>query len=159
MTPPSGREPGASVKSVMVTFWILETICTALILLSRSRDHCTLQAANATAHPPWRVHAGPQEIASKIPLALASRADLIRERIRDVQRATGREPSNRRQLRSSDPTHKYKEVIGRRAKIQWWHRIRALVVLAIIVVGLGIALAISIGLVFIAGLLVLESLA
>jgi len=92
-------------------------------------------------------------------MALASRADLIRGRIRDVQRATGREPSNRRQLRSSDPTYKYKEVTGRRAKIQWWHRVRALVVLSIIVVGLGIALAISIGLVFIAGLLVLESLA
>jgi hypothetical protein len=143
----------------MVTFWILATICTALILLSRSRDHYTLQATNAIAHPPWRVHFGRQEIVAKIPLALASRADLIREKVREVQRATGREPSDRRQLRSSDPTYKYKEVTGRRAKIQWWHRVRALVVLSIIIVGLGIALAISVGLVFIAGLLVLESLA
>lgn len=36
-------------------------------------------------------------------------------------------------------------IVGRRAYVRWWERLRALIVLAAIVVGLGIALAVIIG--------------
>ncbi len=36
-------------------------------------------------------------------------------------------------------------VVGRKAYVRWWERIRALVVLAAIVTGLGVALAVVIG--------------
>lgn len=39
----------------------------------------------------------------------------------------------------------HRPVVGRKAYVRWWERIRALIVLAAIVVGLGVALAAAIG--------------
>ena len=36
-------------------------------------------------------------------------------------------------------------VVGRKAYVRWWERVRALIVLAAIVVGLGVALAVIVG--------------
>ena len=36
-------------------------------------------------------------------------------------------------------------IVGRKAYVRWWERIRAIIVLAALVVGLGIALAAAIG--------------
>ena len=60
-------------------------------------------------------------------------------------------------LRQRDPIGRYREVTGRRARIRWWHRIQALVLLSFIVVALGILLAILIGIAFLVGTIVLET--
>ncbi len=66
-------------------------------------------------------------------------------------------PLTERLNRSRDPIHKYREVTGRRARVRWWQRVRALVVLALIVTSLGVLVAILIGLAFLGGTILLET--
>jgi len=47
-------------------------------------------------------------------------------------------------------------VVGKKAYVRWWERLRALVVLAVIVVGLGIALAAAIGILVLSAAFLLE---
>lgn len=47
-------------------------------------------------------------------------------------------------------------IVGRRAYVRWWERIRALIVLSAIVVGLGIALAVIIGVIVLSAGFLLE---
>ena len=50
-------------------------------------------------------------------------------------------------------------VTGRRARIRWWHRVRAAVLLAVFVVGGGIALATVVGVtIFLSGFLVEQAI-
>ena len=74
------------------------------------------------------------------------------------QAATRRaSPLTQRMLRQRDPIGRYREVTGRRARIRWWHRIQALVLLSVIVVALGIFLAVLLGITFLAGTILLET--
>lgn len=66
-------------------------------------------------------------------------------------------PLTRRLLRSRDPIHRYREVTGRRARVRWWQRIQALVLLTLIVSVLGVIVAMLVGIAFLAGTIVLET--
>ncbi len=66
-------------------------------------------------------------------------------------------PLTERLNRSRDPMYKYREVTGRRARVRWWQRVRALVVLALIVTSLGVLVAIVIGIAFLGGTILLET--
>jgi hypothetical protein len=66
-------------------------------------------------------------------------------------------PLTERLTRSRDPIHRYREVTGRRARVRWWQRLRALVVLAVLVIILGMLVAVVIGIAFLAGTILLET--
>ncbi len=66
-------------------------------------------------------------------------------------------PLTERLTRSRDPIHRYREVTGRRARVRWWQRVRALVVLALIVTSLGVLVAVLVVIAFIGGTILLET--
>jgi len=60
-------------------------------------------------------------------------------------------------FRSRDPLRRYREIHGRRARIRWWHRLRAIVVLAALVALLGVLLAGLVGVLFFVMTFILEA--
>lgn len=60
-------------------------------------------------------------------------------------------------FRARDPLRRHREIHGRRARIRWWHRIRAIVVLAALVILLGILLAGLVAVLFFVMTFVLEA--
>jgi len=61
--------------------------------------------------------------------------------------------------RRRDPLRPHRAVTGIDARVRWWERVRALVVLFVFVLLLGAGLAVLIGLMFLMGTVVLEVLA
>jgi len=60
-------------------------------------------------------------------------------------------------LGSRDPLRRHREVHGRRARIRWWHRVRAIVVLVALVALLGVLLAGTVGVLFFVMTFILEA--
>ena len=60
-------------------------------------------------------------------------------------------------FRSRDPLRRHREVHGRRARIRWWHRVRAIVVLVGLVALLGVLLAGMVGVLFFVMTFILEA--
>ncbi len=60
-------------------------------------------------------------------------------------------------FRARDPLRRHREIHGRRARIRWWHRIRAIVILAALVVLLGVLLAGLVGILFFVMTFILEA--
>ncbi len=56
-----------------------------------------------------------------------------------------------------DPLRRHREIHGRRARIRWWHRVRAILILAALVIVLGILLAGLVAILFLFMTFILEA--
>ena len=62
-------------------------------------------------------------------------------------------------FRRRDPLRPHRAITGADAHIRWWERLRALIVLFVLLIALGVLLAVAVGLVFLIGRALLEILA
>lgn len=75
------------------------------------------------------------------------------------EQAPNRTASGRPIRRRRDPLRHHRAIVGRDARIRWWERVRALVVLIVMVVLLGALAAIFVGFMIFLGTVLLEVLA
>jgi hypothetical protein len=136
-----------STSLILVNFAGLATVAAGMLALCERMKSATGSASTALA-PALVVRSG-----------MLGENDQQAEGGRKGERPTVRRvsPLTERLTRSRDPIHKYREVTGRRARVRWWQRVRALVVLAAIVTALGVLVAVLVGIAFIGGTILLET--
>lgn len=107
-------------------------------------------------------------LASDVALTVVALSDYLQQQSNQDARSgatTGQSevrrpsPVTQRLLRNRDPIRRYREVTGRRAKVRWWQRLQALILLTVIIVALGLILAVLVGIAFLGGTILLETVA